>query len=146
MIFKDVRCVLTNWCLVAIGFTAYIATVNSWEFGGSINWLYILLVSHLFIGLFRIALKNRPLAFGLCNLVAEMSFLVTVAFLSVLPMKILFSQSEWLCHQMGQSYREIYDSIPWMIIPLAFIIIPTGLLCLCTWAMANSYRDEPVME
>jgi hypothetical protein len=87
MILRDVRCVLTNWYLVAIGFTAYIATINSGAFGGSINWLYILLVSHLFIGLFRIALKNRPLAFGLSNLVAEMFFLVTVAFLSVLPMK-----------------------------------------------------------
>jgi hypothetical protein len=146
MIFKDVRCALTNWWLVTIGVLAYLIAVNAGAFGGSISWLYLLLIVHFSIGLFRIAQKNRPLGFGLNNLVAEMSFLVTIAFLSVLPVKILVSKSDWLCQQTGQTCREIYDSIPWMIVPLAFIIIPTSLLCMGTWVIATSYKNEPVME
>ena len=146
MIFKDVRCVLTNWWLVAIGVVAYLVAVNAGAYGVSIDWLYLLLFVHFIVGLVKIALRNRPLGFGLANLVAEMSFLSTVAFASVIPVMMVISSSSDLARLVGQDKRQIYDGIPWAIIPIMFILIPTGLLCIATWAMATSYENEPVLE
>ena len=146
MIFRDVRCVLTNRWLVSIGLTLYILAVNIISFVDDINWFYLLLVVHFFVGLFKIALRKRALGFGLYNLVAEMSFLVTVGLASVLLVTIILSDSPYLAHLTGRSSREFYDGLPWMIVPLGAILIPCGLLTLGACFAARSYSNEPVMD
>ena len=146
MIFRDVRCVLTKWWLVAIGLALYMISVNIGVLGGGIDWLFILLTVHFFAGLFKIALQKRALGFGLYNLIAEMSFLFTVGIASNFLVTIILSESPYLAHQLGRSPLEFGDSIPWMVLPLGVFLFFCGLLTLGACFAARSYSNEPVID
>ncbi len=150
MFKQNVRCVFNNLVTFAIGELAYIFVLFSVLGDKPVDWIYWLLAGHFFVGLFVIAAQNRPLGFGLLNLACEVTLLVAIASISIIPVSF--------CIALGLIPRQ------WFGIPstiggdIGFVImggihsfvvvtIPLILLYLLfRYGVWFCYPDEPEMK
>lgn len=128
----------------------YIFVSYSFFSGKPIEWVLGLLVGHLFVGMFLIALRHRPLGFGLLNVGCEILSLIVIASLSLIPITLLVVIGIIPKGLFGLD-RSFDESFGFVVIgaifALAIITIPSTLTYfLCRSGLRSFYSDEPTMD
>lgn len=145
MILKKVRCVLTNYGLTGVALALYVVVINIAAMGGAAAWCSSLVVLHILVGLFKIALRNRPLRFGLYNLAAEILTLISASLISVFFVRSIVSDRSFSSPDSQIGRMESIQRFGWTM-EIVLILVPVGLLAWGSWAAATSFPEEPPMD
>ncbi len=146
---KNIHCLIDNIGKFLIAALAYSFIFYLDGNRNSFGWMALLLATHVFGGLLVIALRKRPLGFGLLNLGCEVFRLMIVAVLAIIPISVCVMFGLIPGQMLGISESQM-AGIGFTFVGAAYALFFIGLpailfFLICHSGLKSFYAREPAI-